>query len=114
MTSTMMRRAILAGLVLSLAAGCGWRDRGPRVADLPHDARLTTGESWREFTVLVRAPGVTLADARESARFMATRHCIDRTGSSAVDWAIDPATGDWAVSRTDAGEPVVSGRCADR
>jgi hypothetical protein len=115
MTSTLMRRTILSGVVLFLVTGCAaLSDRGPRAADLPYDARLNTGETWRDFTVLVRAPGATLADARESARFMATRHCIGRTGSSEVDWVLDPATGDWAVSRTDGGEPVVSGRCAER
>ena len=114
MFSTTMRTTILVGLVLSLAAGCGWGDRGPRGADLPYDARLHTGETWRDFTVLVRAPGATLAQVRESARFVATEHCIDRSGFSETDWALDPATGDWAVSRNDAGEPVVSGRCAQR
>ena len=114
MTITTMRSTIFLGLVLAIAAGCGWRENGPRAVDLPYDARLTTGETWRDFTVLVRAPGATLAQARESARFVATRHCIDRTGFSDVIWVIDPATGDWAVSRTEGGEPVVAGRCAER
>jgi len=114
MTSTKMRTTIILGLVAALVAGCGWRDRGPRGVDLPFDARLDTGETRRDFTVLVRAPGATLTQARESARFMATRHCIDNTGFSDVDWVLDPATGDWAVSRNAAGEPIVSGRCAQR
>jgi hypothetical protein len=114
MTSTTMRTTILLGLVAAMAAGCGWRDRGAQGVGLPFDARLSTGETQRDFTILVRAPGATLAQARESARFEATRHCIERTGFSDVDWVIDPATGDWAVSRTEGGEPVVSGRCAER
>ncbi|MBF9060984.1 hypothetical protein HKCCSP123_17515 [Rhodobacterales bacterium HKCCSP123] len=114
MISTTMRTTVLVGLVLSLAAGCGWRDRGPRSVDLPFTARLSTGETWRDFTVLVRAPGATLVQVRESARFVATQHCLDRTGSSEIDWSLDPATGDWAVNRTDRGEPVVAGSCADR
>ena len=71
------------GLVALLAACGGEFDRGPRGAGLPYDARLSMGETWRDFTVLVRAPGVDLAEARESARFVATRHCIERAASSA-------------------------------
>ncbi|WP_439137172.1 hypothetical protein [Roseicyclus sp.] len=102
------------GIVALLAACGGEFDRGPRGAGLPYDARLSTGETWRDFTILVRAPGVSLADARESARFVATRHCIERTGASSVDWVIDSATGDWFVTRNDAGEPMIAGRCSAR
>ena len=107
------RAALVAALVLGVTA-CGWRDAGPRGAGLPYDARLSTGETRRDFTVLVRAPGASLADARESARYEATRHCIERSGFSDVDWVIDPATGDWAVARNDAGEPILAGVCAAR
>jgi hypothetical protein len=116
MTQT-LRRVLPVALFLGLVAGlsaCGWRDPGPRGAGLPFDAQLDEGETWRSFSVRVVAPGATLEQARESARFEATRHCVDRTGFSDVDWTLDPATGDWAVARTDAGEPVVSGRCARR
>jgi len=113
MMTSSFRIAMALGLVLAVAA-CGARDQGPRSVGLPYDARLSQGETRRDFTVRVRAPGATLADARESARYEATRHCIEQTGFSPVDWVIDPATGDWAVTRTDAGEPVVAGRCAQR
>lgn len=99
----------------ALVAGCsGQSSGGPRSAGLAYDARLSTGETWRDFTIAVRAPGAALADARESARFVATRHCIERTGHSAVEWTTDPATGDWQVTRNAAGEPSVAGRCAAR
>ena len=99
----------------ALVAGCSGQSSGsPRAAGLPYDARLSAGETWRDFTVLVRAPGLSLADIRESARFAATLHCIERTGNSAVDWASDPATGDWQVTRSASGEPIVAGRCAAR
>lgn len=113
MTNNILRLAMVLGLVASVTA-CGWRDPGPRGVGLPFDAQLSEGETAREFSVLVRAPGATLEQARESARFEATRHCIERTGFSDADWVIDPATGDWAVTRNDAGEPIVSGRCAER
>lgn len=113
MTSNTLRFAMVLGLVAAVSA-CGWRDPGPRGVGLPFDARLSTGETAREFTILVRAPGATLEQARESARYEATRQCIEQTGFSDVDWVMDPATGDWAVSRNDAGEPIVSGRCARR
>jgi hypothetical protein len=114
MTINTLRIAMVFSLILGASACSGLRDQGPRAAGLPFDARLAEGETRRDFTVRVLAPGVTLADARESARYEATRQCIEQTGFSTVDWVIDPATGDWAVARNDAGELIVSGRCADR
>jgi len=113
MTMNTLRSAMVLGLVLGIAA-CGARDPGPRGVGLPYDARLSEGETRRDFTILVRAPGATLDQARESARYEATRHCIEQTGFSPVDWVLDPGTGDWAVSRSDAGDPVLAGRCAQR
>lgn len=113
MTSNILRFAMVLGLAAAVSA-CGARDRGPQGVGLPFDARLSEGETARDFSVLVRAPGAMLVQVRESARYEATRHCIERTGFSDVDWVIDPATGDWALARNDAGEPVVSGRCAAR
>lgn len=114
MTVRCFRNVIGLGLVLGIAACGALPDRGPRGAGLPYDARLTTGDSWRAFSVVVRAPGADLAAVRESARFAATRHCLERSGFSAVVWAIDPATDDWAVARSPADEPIVTGRCAGR
>jgi hypothetical protein len=113
MTNNILRLAMVSGLVASVTA-CGLRDPGPRGVGLPFDARLSEGETARDFTVLVRAPGATLDQARESARYEPTRHCIDLTGFSGVDWVIDPTMGDWIVARNEAGEPIVSGRCAER
>lgn len=113
MTKMILRPVMVLGLVAMVAA-CGWRDPGPRGVGLPFDAQLSEGETRRAFSVLVRAPGATLEQARESARYEATRHCIEQTGFSTVDWMMDPATADWAVRRNDAGEPIVSGRCAER
>ncbi len=101
-------------LALGLAACSVIPDYGPRSVGLPYDARLDTGETWRDIAIMVRAPGATLAEARESARFAATRHCLERSGFSAVDWAMDPATGDWAVARSPDDEPIVTGRCVGR
>jgi len=113
MTINTLRLAMVLGLAVAVTA-CGWRDPGPRGVGLPYDVRLSEGETDREFTILVRAPGATLDDARESARYEATRHCLETTGFSTVDWVMDPATGDWAMARNEGGEPVVSGRCAER
>jgi hypothetical protein len=113
MMINILRLAMGLGLVAAVSA-CGWGDPGPRGVGLPFDAQLSEGQTARAFSVLVRAPGATLEQARESARYEATRHCLELTGFSDVDWMIDPATGDWAVSRTEDGEPVVSGRCTER
>lgn len=109
-----LRQVVLAGLVWGLAGCAVLEDRGPRSVGLPFDARLDQGETWRDFTVTVRAPGADVPDIRESARFMATRHCLERSGFSEAIWAIDPASGDWAVARDKDGNPVLSGRCAGR
>lgn len=114
MTLNSLRLAIGVGLVFGLTACSGFQDRGPRAVGLPFDAKLDQAETWRDFTVVVRAPGAALTDIRESARFMATRHCLERSGFSDVTWLIDPETGDWAVARTTDGEPSVTGRCAGR
>jgi hypothetical protein len=113
MKINILRIAMVFSLILG-ASACGLGDPGPRGVGLPFDARLNEGETARDFTVLVEAPGATLAQVRESARYEATRHCIDLSGFSTVDWTLDPATGDWAVIRTADGEPILSGRCTER
>jgi len=114
MTINSLRLAMGFGLAFGLAACAVVPDRGPRAAGLPYDARLDQGETWRDITIVVRAPGAPLVEVRESARYMATRHCLERSGFSAVDWVIDPATGDWAMARSADDEPILSGRCAGR
>ena len=113
----MTRVALLVGLV-GLLSSCGIRERiwgtSPAEIGLPFSADLDTGETRREFTVEVDALGASLEEARESARFPATRHCIERYGRSDVDWVIDPATGDWAVTRLENGNLIVSGSCLGR
>ncbi len=113
MTINTLRFALVLALAVGVSA-CALRDPGPRGVGLPYDARLSEGETDRAFTILIRAPGATLEQARESARYEATRHCIETTGFSTVDWVMDPATGDWAVARNEGGEPIVSGRCTER
>ncbi|MCV6593415.1 MAG: hypothetical protein OIF48_10715 [Silicimonas sp.] len=114
-------RPLIAGAMALSLSGCGvvnwfgglWGDGGAAASGLPYSASLTRGEDRRDFTVEVNAVGADLSEARESARFPATRYCIETYGASDVDWVIDPATGDWAVSRSDRGL-VVSGRCTAR
>ena len=112
------RIVLIAGLAMSLTACASVQQRifGIQTTDLglPFRADLTRGETRREFSVTVRAEGASLEDARESARYPATRHCIERFGLSDVDWVLDPATGDWAVTRTENGGLVVSGQCVGR
>lgn len=117
MFGTLMRISLILGCVGTLSA-CGVRDRifGADHTDfgLPYAARLATGDTPREFTVTVQAAGASLAEARESARFPATRHCIDRFGLSDVAWEMDATSGDWAVSASENGDLTVAGRCLGR
>ena len=116
---------ILGGLCFGLA-GCGafgpngpfgigkmFGDGGASSAGLPYRASLKRGEDRRNFTVDVRAGGVGVNEARESARYPATRYCIETYGASDIDWVFDPATGDWAFTR-EGDTMVFSGRCTAR
>ncbi len=116
---------VLGAMCLGLA-GCGmfgdngplgigrmFGDGGAADAGLPFRAKLSRGQDRRNFTVTVRAGGATVPQARESARFPATRYCIETYGASDIDWVIDPASGDWAVSR-DSDKMVFAGRCTAR
>ncbi len=91
-------------------SGCGAED------DLPYPSSLSRAEDPRGFTVSVAAGAASVDDVRESARMPATRHCLETYGGSDVDWATDPATGDWDFIREGEGGDlmVFSGRCTVR
>ena len=119
MSRSRLTKVVTCFCLLAAVSACGsFRERvfGSEVLDaaaLPYRASLSRGANRRDFTVSVKAPGATLDEARESARFRATLYCIERYGGSIVDWVIDPETEDWAVAR--AGDRlVVGGRCVAR
>lgn len=118
---------VVGGLMFSLA-GCGvfqgdgngflgmgrfFGDGGAGEAGLPYRASLKRGEDRRNFTVRTEAGGVGVPEARESARFPATRYCLETYGRSDIDWQIDPATEDWAFLR-DGQAMIFQGRCTAR
>jgi hypothetical protein len=109
----MRRAALLLALALPLG-GCGWLSNTfGSVTEtfgfgddggLPFRASVDAGEDPRDLVVSVPVPGsVALDDFRESARFPVTRYCLTTFGTSEADWAMNPATGDWAVTRTENG-----------
>lgn len=109
--------ALLSTLVLSSCSAVDRvlpRGNAASAVALPFRATLSRSpDDRRNFAVSVNAPGATLDEVRESARFPATRYCLETYGGSPVDWVIDPATGDWAVIRTEGGLSV-AGRCVAR
>ena len=115
-----MRGAVCFALVLSLS-GCGWlRDTfsvggGIGVAaPTPYRATASAGEDRRDLVVRVAAgPQVPLEEFRESARYAVTRYCLGAFGMSEAEWASDPATGDWAVARTE-DAALLEARCTGR
>jgi len=118
-----MRVALAFALTLPLA-GCGWLSNtfgsvGETFGfgddgGLPFRASADPGEDRRNLLVSVAVPAtVPLEDFRESARFPVTRYCLANYGTSEADWATDPATGDWAVTRTTEGVRLQA-RCTGR
>lgn len=110
-------RGLLTGILVLSLAGCSLirpqTGEGVAATALPYRSNLARGEDRRDVTVTVRAPGASLEDIRESARFPVTRYCLSFYGASTADWTIDPATGDWAVARE--GENLIlNARCTAR
>lgn len=61
-------------------------------------AKIDTDRGSRdEFTVLVRPVSASLTGAREAARYEATVYCVNRYGSSAIDWEVGPDAPDAAL-----------------
>ncbi len=123
-----MRAATLLFLVTALA-GCSVTERVGNFAaggfgfgnsrvrtdrTVPYQATLIANrEDPRDYSVLTREVGITLDELRESLRYPATRYCLSTFGASDADWALDPATGDWAVV-SDGTQLAVNGRCTAR
>ena len=118
-----MRVALALALTLPLA-GCGWLSNtfgsiGETFGfgddgGLPFRASVDPGEDPRDLVVSVPAPAsVALEELRESARFPVTRYCLANYGTSEAEWVTDPATGDWAVTRTENGARLQA-RCTGR
>ncbi|EKE45156.1 hypothetical protein OCGS_0851 [Oceaniovalibus guishaninsula JLT2003] len=114
-----MRTIVLIGLVAALGLpGCDLlptvNRRAVPEAPLPYTARISTERGSPDFLVSVRAGNAPLPAFRESARYEGTRYCLDRFGTSDIDWRMNPASGDWAVVRDRAGNAVVGGACSGR
>lgn len=113
-----MTRILLITCVATLLSGCGFLNiggdsEGVAASALPFRASLTKGDDRRDFTVFVRAGANGLEAVRETVRFEGTRYCLPVFGGSDIDWAIDPATLDWAFTR-DGEDLVFNGRCLAR
>jgi hypothetical protein len=120
----MRQVALILALTVPLS-GCGWLSNsfafvgeafgfGAGGEGLPFRATAAAGNDPRDLVVSVPAgPTVALDDLRESARFPVTRYCIANFGTSQADWALDAATGDWAVTRTENGA-LLQARCMGR
>jgi hypothetical protein len=117
-----LARVAALGLLVALP-GCGWigdrfagvgRAFGFDDAGMPYRAVVRPDEDRRAVAVTVTvSPGVPLEDFRESARFPVTRYCIETFGSSEAEWTTDPASGDWAVARSET-TAGLRARCASR
>lgn len=105
----MLVTAVLGTSACSRIGNMFSRGARPDVA-LPYRGSVKQ-ENDGTLVVTVRAAGASLEQARESARFPVTRHCIDRAGSSAADWEMDAAGGDWAYALDASGNMILRARC---
>lgn len=97
-------RPVLPFIAISLVlSGCnpfGW---GPDDTErsLPFRADIAVADNRQDLVIAVEAPpGTPVEVVRETARYQATRYCLQRYGDSDASWQTDPATGDWAFTRT--------------
>lgn len=108
---------IFAIVTMGLSGCSGVRERifgaGEEAQGLPYRGVLARGTDRRDFTVRVRAGGVSVSDVRESVRFPATRYCLTTYGASDTRWVMDAATGDWSFTR-DGSDMIFRGRCVAR
>ena len=114
-----MRGLALGLAVIAFLPGCGWLSNtfswgdGDAVATA-YRASVRAGEDKRDLAVTVAvAPGVPLEEFRESARYAVTRYCLTNYGMSKAEWTGDPATEDWAVTRTETAA-LLEARCTGR
>lgn len=114
-----MLRMIIIIVLSVLVAGCAnqreqiFGTSAQSAANLPYRADITKGDDLRDIRVRVRAGGNTVSAVRETVRFQATRYCLWNYGGSETRWTQDPATGDWAFTRS--GEDMIfTGRCVAR
>ena len=76
---------------------------GPDEDDILFDgqffrAKIDSDRGSREdFTVAVRPVSASLTGAREAARYEATVYCVNRYGSSAIQWEVGPDAPDEAL-----------------
>jgi hypothetical protein len=114
----MLRTFIIIALSVLVAGCANQRERvfgtsAQAEAGLPYRADITKGDDRRDISVRVRAGGASVPAVRETVRFQATRYCLWNYGGSETRWTQDPATGDWAFTRS--GEDMVfTGRCIAR
>lgn len=105
-------------LILATLSACSYlpqvQRRAQPEAPLPYSADLSVARGSPDVIVAVQAGGADLATFRESARYPATRYCLQWFGTSDVRWVLDPATTDWQVARDTTGRTIVRGTCGDR
>jgi hypothetical protein len=107
----MMRVACICAIAAIGLAACG-----PTEDDILFDgqffrASLKSERSTREdFVVTVRPVSASLLGAREAARFEAISYCVNRYGSSAINWVVGPDSPDEELPIAD-DTLTLQGRC---
>lgn len=114
-----MTRLMLGLTCLAILTGCSAVQRinpfgaVPEVP-LPFTAKVRATRNNPDFGVDVVSGGAGIEAWRESARFVATRHCLLKFGSSDIDWQSTGAPDNWVVARQTNGNAQLRGRCTAR
>lgn len=102
---------LLVLLALSACGGDRNRDRLTFDDQVFRSKLSSERDNRQQFEVTVRPASLSLIGAREAGRYEATGYCIDRYGTSNVDWALGPDVEDSELSISD-DTLTLQGTCA--
>jgi len=108
-----MKRSLMAGLLGVAVAACNTSDERVifngayfRTKAAPVDRRATRAV----FDVTVRDVTQSIEGAREAGRYEGTRYCIEKYGTSRIQWSVSPDAEASQLQIRD-GQMFFRGRC---
>lgn len=107
-------RAVLVVIAAAALAVAGCTKKSDRMlfdgAYYPVKARVADKGERTRFTVSVRRAGQGLAGAREAGRHGGKQYCLEKFGTSEIEWTLGPDATDAALTGGGSGM-VMKGKC---